>query len=255
MSVLDRRLYEVLANAVLVNHEYLENVPVEAAVLYAKHYWATAPPGAGTEVADDAKGGPPLRPVSRSSPRGWPSASIMMMLWGVSELLLGLLKRSKSNAVSRDRHSLKLIWLVTLTAIALGIVAAYRLPACRIPSLAIGHEIGYALVLPGLFLRWYSIIYLGRFFTTNVAIATDHRVIDSGPYQFIRHPSYAGSLLAVLGFSLGMHNWASLLIIFVPICAVTMWRIHIEEQALTAALGQAYRDYASRTKRLVPLIY
>jgi protein-S-isoprenylcysteine O-methyltransferase Ste14 len=34
-----------------------------------------------------------------------------------------------------------------------------------------------------------------------------------------------------------------------------MWRIHIEEQALTAALGQAYRDYASRTKRLVPLIY
>jgi protein-S-isoprenylcysteine O-methyltransferase Ste14 len=144
---------------------------------------------------------------------------------------------------------------VTLTAIALGIVAAYRLPACRIPSLAIGHEIGYALVLPGLFLRWYSIIYLGRFFTTNVAIATDHRVIDSGPYQFIRHPSYAGSLLAVLGFSLGMHNWASLLIIFVPICAVTMWRIHIEEQALTAALGQAYRDYASRTKRLVPLIY
>jgi protein-S-isoprenylcysteine O-methyltransferase len=89
----------------------------------------------------------------------------------------------------------------------------------------------------------------------NVAIATDHRVIDSGPYRFMRHPSYAGSLLAVFGLSLGIHNWASLLIIFVPICAVTLWRIHIEEQALTMALGQAYRDYASRTKRLVPLIY
>jgi protein-S-isoprenylcysteine O-methyltransferase len=107
----------------------------------------------------------------------------------------------------------------------------------------------------GLALRWYSIIHLGRFFTVNVAIANDHRLIDSGPYHFVRHPSYAGNLLAVAGFSLSFQNWASILLIFVPCCAVILWRIHIEEEALLGALGEQYRGYMRRTKRLIPLIY
>jgi protein-S-isoprenylcysteine O-methyltransferase Ste14 len=80
-------------------------------------------------------------------------------------------------------------------------------------------------------------------------------LIDSGPYRFIRHPSYTGSLVAVLGFALSFANWASLLTIFVPSCAVTLWRIHIEEEALIGALGEGYRGYMQRTKRLIPLIY
>lgn len=109
--------------------------------------------------------------------------------------------------------------------------------------------------MPGLVLRWWSIVYLGRFFTTNVAIAADHRLIDSGPYRFIRHPSYAGSLLALAGFTLCIPNWASWLLILVPCCAVMLWRMHVEEQALKNALGQPYKDYAARTRRLIPLIY
>ncbi len=61
----------------------------------------------------------------------------------------------------------------------------------------------------------YAIIYLGRFFTTNVAIATDYRLIDSGPYHLLRHPSYTGSLLIILGFSLRTGNAVSLLVIMV----------------------------------------
>jgi protein-S-isoprenylcysteine O-methyltransferase Ste14 len=110
------------------------------------------------------------------------------------------------------------------------------------------------LFVPGLVLRWCSIICLGRFFTTNVAIATDHRLIDTGPYRFIRHPSYAGSLLALLGFTLCIPNWASWLLILVPCYAVTFWRIHVEEQALLGGLGEPYRTYMQRTKRLIPWI-
>ncbi len=107
----------------------------------------------------------------------------------------------------------------------------------------------------GLVVRWYAIIYLGRFFTTNVAIARDHRLIDSGPYRFIRHPSYTGDLLITLGFALIFTNWASLLIIFAPCCAAMLWRIHVEETVLLSALGDNYQNYMQRTKRLVPLIY
>ncbi len=80
-------------------------------------------------------------------------------------------------------------------------------------------------------------------------------MIDSGPYRFIRHPSYTGDLLITLGFALIFTNWASLLIIFVPCCAAMLWRIHVEETVLLGALGEQYQNYRQRTKRLVPLIY
>jgi protein-S-isoprenylcysteine O-methyltransferase len=145
--------------------------------------------------------------------------------------------------------------VVNAAACALGVMATYRLPAFHIHLGEIGLAIGYCLFIPGLVLRWWSIIYLGRFFTTNVAIAADHRLIDSGPYRFIRHPSYAGSLLAVFGFCVCIPNWASWLLILVPCCTVTLWRIHVEEMALTEGLGEPYLSYMQRTKRLIPWIY
>lgn len=174
-------------------------------------------------------------------------------IWGGSELFLTFARRSKSNAISKDNRSLGAIWLVNLSAIALGIAAAYQLPECELPWPS--PVVGCCLFALGLALRWYSVIQLGRFFTTNVAIATDHHVIDSGPYHFVRHPSYTGALLAAFGFSLSMGNWASLLIIFVPGCAIQLWRIHIEETALVEALGEQYRNYMRRTKRLIPFVY
>ena len=148
-----------------------------------------------------------------------------------------------------------MIWLVTLSAIALGIVAAYRLHEYQLPWPKLVLETGCCLFVMGLALRWYSIIRLGRLFTMNVAIADDHHLIDFGPYRLVRHPSYAGSLLGVLGFSLSFTNWASLVIIFAPVCAVMLWRIHIEEAVLIGALGEKYRSYMRRTKRLIPWIY
>jgi protein-S-isoprenylcysteine O-methyltransferase len=177
------------------------------------------------------------------------------MLWGTSELLLTAFKRSKAGSVSKDRYTLQLIWLVNLSAIAVAIVAAYRLHSCRMPWPTLALKGGFVLFGLGLILRWYSIIYLGRFFTTNVAIAKDHVLIDSGPYRFIRHPSYTGVLVMVIGFALSFANWCSLLIVIIPIFAMQLRRIHVEEQALLDGLGEQYRRYVRRTKRLVPMIY
>jgi protein-S-isoprenylcysteine O-methyltransferase len=176
-------------------------------------------------------------------------------LWGLSELCLGLVKRSRSNATSKDRHSLAAIWLVYLFTIPLAIVAAYHLPECSIPWPQWLPGLGFGLFALGLVLRFYSIMHLGRFFTVNVAIATDHRLVSAGPYRFVRHPSYTGAMLAAFGFALSFQNWASLLIIFIPCCAVMRWRIYVEERALLDALGEEYRSYMRRTKRLIPWIY
>lgn len=194
-------------------------------------------------------------PSSPQSPGKAPLIAYLGPLWGFSEFLLALFKRSKSNAVSKDRHSLGIIWLVYLAAISLAVWASFQLPSFAVSRPRLLRDIGAALFLAGMVLRGYAIIYLGRFFTTNVAIAADHRVIDTGPYRWIRHPSYTGGLLLILGYGLCFQNWASLVLVFVPCCAVTLWRIQIEEAALTGALGQAYEGYRRRTKRLIPLIW
>src|SRR5262245_35418257 len=108
-------------------------------------------------------------------PRHLPPVATIGMLIGLSEMFLTFTKRAKSNTTSKDRHSLTLIWFVTLTSIALAIVVAGRFHSWWNAWRQNGtRECICSLVSLGLVLRWYSIIHLGRFFTTNFAIAKDH---------------------------------------------------------------------------------
>ena len=88
-----------------------------------------------------------------------------------------------------------------------------------------------------------------------VAIAAGHRLIDTGPYRFVRHPSYTGALMAFLGLALCLVNWASPAVMLIPVLLVFLRRMHVEEDALLRALGNQYRDYMQRTKRLIPAVY
>ena len=184
-----------------------------------------------------------------------PSPYFLGPVLGVSELCLSLLKRSKSDALSKDRSSFWLLWAVNLAGIGAGIYLAFHWVAWALPCREQVYIAGFCLFSTGLILRWHSIIHLGRSFTVNVAIAPDQRLIQTGPYQFVRHPGYAGSLMLNLGFGLCVGNLASLLAIVLPCFCVTLWRIHIEEEALIQAFGQRYQDYRQRTRRLVPFVY
>jgi protein-S-isoprenylcysteine O-methyltransferase len=107
----------------------------------------------------------------------------------------------------------------------------------------------------GLLLRWWSVIHLGRFFTVDVAVAADHRIVDSGPYKWIRHPSYTGALTVIAGMALCFGNLVSALVLLVPFGTLMLRRMRIEEAALSGGLGDAYPAYMKRTKRLIPGIY
>ncbi len=185
----------------------------------------------------------------------FPIPALLGLAYGISEAGLAVLKRSRDDSVDADDATLRTLWITILLAVTAGILASTRLPWA-----AMG---GAASVLGGLRacsawawrLRWYSIVYLGRFFTVNVAIHSGHEIIDTGPYARIRHPSYSGALLAFLGLALTLTNWISLVLIVVPIFGAFSRRISIEETALASALGSPYINYMRRTKRLAPFIY
>lgn len=175
--------------------------------------------------------------------------------FGLSELAVSLRRRSKAGAARADRGSLHVLWIV--------IVSAWVLALTLAANLMFGHfRVGRALLAiallaftGGVALRWYAILYLGRMFTVDVAIATDHRLIDSGPYRWIRHPSYAGALLAFLGLGLLMASLPALVALLVPCLAAYLYRIAVEEAALQRGLGSAYSDYMLHTWRLIPGVY
>jgi protein-S-isoprenylcysteine O-methyltransferase len=183
-------------------------------------------------------------------------ASLLGLIYGLSELGLSIGRRANSGESSiEDRGSLRLLWVVIAVSVVMAFSVARRRPAADMGNFAALRVLGIGLFVSGLALRWYSIVHLGRFFTVNVAIATDHQLIDTGPYRFVRHPSYSGALMAFLGLALCLSNWASLLLMVVPVFLVFLWRMQVEEAALLQAFADRYQDYMRRTKRLIPAIY
>jgi protein-S-isoprenylcysteine O-methyltransferase len=183
-----------------------------------------------------------------------PSPLALGAVYGISEVFLALTRRSRQRGASRDRYSLLLLWATILVSVWLSIGCVTWFPNAALPGRRALYFVGLGLFLIGIALRWYSIWYLGRYFTVDVSIATEQRVVNTGPYRLIRHPSYTGALLAFLGFGFCLGNWMSILSLL-PILGAFMWRIHVEENALRDGLGENYRAYMRQTKRLIPFVY
>jgi len=120
----------------------------------------------------------------------------------------------------------------------------------RVPAAV--HAAGLVLYAGGLGLAMRSMA-VNAFFSPVVRIQADrgHRLVTAGPYGVIRHPGYAGSLLACLAGAAALGSWWSLLPL-VPAAVLLIRRIRIEDAYLRTHLD-GYADYAGRVRyRLVP---
>jgi protein-S-isoprenylcysteine O-methyltransferase Ste14 len=164
-------------------------------------------------------------------------------------------RRSSGNSSIQDRGSLIVLWIVIFTSIFIASWLGETYAPTAIHNVPWMPPTALALLALGLFLRVTAIYTLGRSFTANVTIHDTHTLNQSGLFRFMRHPSYTGMLLIFLAIGLHKQNWLSILIIVIPPFIALLYRIHVEEAALTSAFGQQYIDYSGRTKRLVPGIF
>jgi protein-S-isoprenylcysteine O-methyltransferase Ste14 len=175
-------------------------------------------------------------------------------LWLFSELFLGWKKRAPATASVQDRGSRWIVIAGVWLSVTLGIGVAVVVPALTIRAgRAALLFVGIALMLAGMALRWYAVRVLGRSFTLVVATQPGQQVMERGPYRFVRHPSYSGSLITIVGVLVACANPLSLLGL-VPALIGYMYRIRVEEETLSENLGEAYRSYMRRTRRLIPFL-
>lgn len=159
------------------------------------------------------------------------------------------------DAPPEDRGtSVQIVWTVYLTQ-CFGVIEAvfFRYPESFVwDALTIT---ALVLAVSGALFRAWAVAELGRFFTWHVRVQEGQSVITSGPYRFVRHPSYAGAVVLYICTLLFIKAWigAALVLIFLTIAFTR--RIRYEEGLLVSALGDEYVAYSRNHKRLVPLLW
>jgi protein-S-isoprenylcysteine O-methyltransferase Ste14 len=176
-------------------------------------------------------------------------------LFAVGEYAMRFRSRFNRGGKRAERWSL----LVVVAAVVGGILGGLQLAHWHAASIGAARwplfVVGLALMATGVLVRQWAIFVLGRFFTVDVRVHPNQTVVDRGPYRWVRHPSYSGLVLFFVGVGLAVSNWASLIVLALVPTAGLLVRIHSEERALIAGLGEEYRRYAATRRRLFPGIW
>jgi Putative protein-S-isoprenylcysteine methyltransferase len=181
---------------------------------------------------------------------------VLALIWyGAEGLLLARDKNNDKGSTEIDKRTRLYNTVSTILAIMSALFVL--LPSTdfsndNVLSLTV---IGAVLAICGLTLRHVSIHILGEYFRTTVEIDRDQQIIQTGPYHFIRHPSYSGIILFFLGYGILSGNYLCLVCCVILPTAALAYRIKIEEKALVAELGKKYEDYRTKTKKLIPFIW
>jgi protein-S-isoprenylcysteine O-methyltransferase Ste14 len=176
--------------------------------------------------------------------------------WVASEVVIAVVTRTEiSGGKIRDRGSQLILWMV----IVISVTACEWLRRIMLANMFGGaawlKTASVVVLVAALAIRWTAVFTLGRSFSANVAIRESQKMMRSGLYRMVRHPSYLGLLMVFVAIGIHSRNWISFVVAVVPTTAALIYRIQVQEQALQEAFGEEYAQYSQVTKRLVPGVY
>ena len=185
-----------------------------------------------------------------------PTAAVLfigtVIAWRVVDFRQGLRRRAEATGADRGTFFGLLACIAVAVAVA---ILGLQVPAAAIGFPALVLTVALLTLWAGIAVRWWAFATLGRYFTFTVMTSADQPVVTKGPYRFLRHPGYSGLELALIGLGLGFGNWISLASLTLLPLVGLLARIRVEESALSATLGDAYRSYADRRQRLIPFVW
>jgi protein-S-isoprenylcysteine O-methyltransferase Ste14 len=181
-----------------------------------------------------------------------------LLLVVITVVLTGAALFSSGNLSPGEREDRSNRWVIIAFA-AIGLLMAY-LPSYtdRVGFWTSDGDavrwLGVALFAAGGALRIWPVFVLGRRFSGLVAIQPGHKLVTSGVYGLVRHPSYLGLLINSLGWALAFRAGIGVLLTALTIVPVVA-RIRSEERLLRAQFGNEYDAYCDHTARLIPGLY
>jgi len=202
------------------------------------------------------------------APRPYAIGGIVLIVLYVieAEVRFGSKARS-SSAGATDRGSSLALSLAAMVPVV-GFVLAVKLATLEtvshpvvfwlfgptLPGLPAIAWIGFGAGVAGLVLRLWAVLTLRHRYTRTLLIHDGHEIERGGPYRYVRHPGYLGSLLCLNGVAATSGATpvlaASLL---ATICAYS-YRVQTEDRMLVAALGDRYEEYRRQVGALLPFL-
>jgi protein-S-isoprenylcysteine O-methyltransferase Ste14 len=110
---------------------------------------------------------------------------------------------------------------------------------------------GLVFTVAGLCFAVWARMHLGKYWSGRVTLKENHRVIQTGPYAWVRHPIYSGLILALFGTAITLGTISAYAgFVFMLISFVR--KLKIEETWLRSQFGAEYEAYQNRVKALIP---
>jgi len=180
------------------------------------------------------------------------SATITAYLWKRDPELLA--RRVEAGPVEEKEKTQKIIKVfASLLFISILIVPSldHRFGWSNVPLYIV--IIGDILVVLGFFLV-FLVFKENTFAAATIEIATDQKIITTGPYSMVRHPMYSGALIMLFGTPLALGSWWGLLV-FIPFTLIIILRLLDEEKFLSKNLT-GYNEYCQKVRyRLIPFLW
>ena len=167
-------------------------------------------------------------------------------------LMRALMRRTPESGGRRDSKSRLGIILQSVGFFLVGF-GAVRPSLPLVSPAAVAGAVAVLLLMGGcLYLFAASSSALGRNWSLEARMRTDHQLIRTGPYARVRHPIYLGMLLFLLGLAVALGHWLQLILAAPLFLVGTVIRTRLEDRLLDAQFGQEFRDYAQSTPALIP---
>lgn len=195
----------------------------------------------------------------RPLPFVWPYALVFWATYALTFIpewkIVQDARKSAKRADSQDDESLRVIMSVQMIALLIAFwiafVRVWSFPArARLPLFFVG----IVLMVSGSLLRRYCWRTLGKYFTGDVQAWRDQPVIRSGPYRWVRHPSYTGAMMMFIGMGLTLGSWVSVAVVAIATIVSYGYRVAVEERVLLETLGEPYGRFMKERKRFIPYI-
>jgi protein-S-isoprenylcysteine O-methyltransferase Ste14 len=182
-------------------------------------------------------------------------ALIVLLLYAIqSEIRFGAKARTIT-AGPEDRGS---TWAVGLSSAVpvLGFVLAMKtrvsLGLRVIPGMPHIAWVGVGVGVLGLLIRLWSVLTLRDRYTRTLLVGTSHPFERGGPYRFVRHPGYLGSVLTLNGIAIASGDLLTLVVSLAATSAAYTYRIRVEDGMLVSRFGAAYQQYREKVGALLP---